>query len=94
MGVLDKYAVLLHYNVDVVKHNPYVKTPERVKRYIPPEYIPITLADTDVRSSEYVTAHDLRDYRRKTFNILMMPRVVLPYDNIAEEVYGLSIFTV
>lgn len=94
MGVIDRYGVLLHYNITVTKHTPYIKTPERRKRYVAPEYIQVTLADVDDRSCDYITAHDLRDYRRKSFNILMMPRVNLPYDAIAEEVYGLSIFTV
>lgn len=89
MDVLKGYRALWGYNVDLIPHKPYRPEPEVKRKYIPPEVTPITLAEQDSRSKDFITAHDLRDYRRTTFNMVLLPNVDLPYDIIAKEVYGL-----
>lgn len=90
MGSLDRYRYLLNYNVDITPYKPYTPPPVKRRVYVMPEALPITVADTDARSRDFVTAHDLKDYRRTAFNLVLLPKVELSYDIIAKEVYGLS----
>lgn len=89
MDILAGYRALWNYNVDLIPHTAYTEPPKEKRRYIPPKVTPITIATQDVLSKDYVTAHDLRDYRRSQFNLVLLPDVELPYDAIAKEVYGL-----
>lgn len=92
MGMLNKYKYVNNYGLEIepVKH--YTPEPKKLRAYVPPEAKLITLADLDARSKDYVTAHDLRDYRRTAFNLVLLPSVELSYDYIAKEVYGLGEF--
>lgn len=90
MGSLDKYRYLLNYGVDITPYTPYTPPPKRRRVYVVPEAVPITIADTDARSQDFVTAHVLKDYRRTSFNLVLLPTVELSYDIIAKEVYGLG----
>lgn len=90
MGVLDRYRYITNYGLEIDPYKPYIP-PKPVKRqYIVPEVIPVTIGELDPRSKNFVTAHDLRDYRRTSFNLVMLPAVELSYDAIAKEVYGLG----
>ena len=44
----------------------------------------ITLAEFDPVSKDAITAHRLRDYRRKTFNLTLLPDVHILLDEILE----------
>ena len=89
MDILDKYRYLWDKTLDLVPYTPYTPPPAAKRKYVPPKATPITIADQDMRSSNFITAHDLRDYRRTHFNLVLLPKVELPYDIIAKEVYGL-----
>lgn len=90
MGVLDKYSLINNYGIDAEPYKPYIPPPVTKREYVVPEVIPVTVAELDSRSKNFVTAHDLRDYRRTSFNLVMLPAVTLSYDAIAKEVYGLG----
>lgn len=90
MGVLARYKYITNYGIQTEDIKPYTPAPKRQREYVPPDAKLITLADLDKRSKEYVTAHDLRDYRRTAFNLVLLPSVELSYDYIAKEVYGLG----
>lgn len=91
MGILSRYGILYQYDIDT---KPEVKKSARVNtnfiKYEVPESRPITIADINVVSGNYITAHDLSDYRRASFNLTLLPEVELQSDIIAREVYGLS----
>lgn len=90
MGVLDKYRFVNNYGLSVDPYKPYIPPVQTKRQYIVPDAIPVTLSDLDPRSKDFVTAHDLKDYRRTSFNLVMLPAVELSYDAIAKEVYGLG----
>lgn len=89
MDILERYKSLWNYHLDFEIHKPYIPEPEVIRKYVPPTVKPITLTSQDMRSKGHITAHDLRDYRRTGFNLVLLPEVELPYDVIAREVYGL-----
>ena len=90
MGILKKYAIITNYGINYKPYRPYAPPEQKQRKYVAPRAIPITLADADVRSCDFIVAHDLRDYRRVSFNLVLLPRVNLDYDVIAKEVYGLN----
>lgn len=89
MDILKGYGALWNYKLDLIPHKVFTPEPKVKRKYVAPEVTPITLATQDFRTRDYITAHDLRDYRRTTFNMVLLPNVDLPYDVIAKEVYGL-----
>lgn len=44
----------------------------------------VTLAEFDPISKDVITAHRLKDYRRKTFNLTLLPDVRILLDDILE----------
>lgn len=44
----------------------------------------VTLAEFDPVSKDAITAHRLKDYRRKTFNLTLLPDVHILLDDIME----------
>lgn len=90
MAFLDKYKYVTNYGVSFESYKPYVPPVHKKRKYVPPEVPSITVADGDIRSRDFITAHDLRDYRRTSFNLVLLPKVDLAFDVIAKEVYGLG----
>lgn len=89
MGLLDRYKYITNYGIDTEPCQPYTPPVKQKREYVAPEVTPITIADSDSRSSDFITAHCLEDYRRTSFNLVLLPHVDLAFDIIAEEVYGL-----
>lgn len=90
MGILSYYKYINNYTITEDTYKPYIPPPRKEIKYVVPQAIPITTSDLDVRSRDFITAHDLRDYRRTSFNLVLLPIVTTPYDIIAKEVYGLD----
>lgn len=90
MEVLDGYRFVNNYGLLFESYKPYIPPVAAKRQYVVPEVIPVTIAELDPRSKDHITAHDLRDYRRTSFNLVMLPAVTLSYDVIAKEVYGLG----
>lgn len=44
----------------------------------------ITLAEYDPVSKDAITAHHLKDYRHKTFTLMLLPKVEVMFDSILE----------
>lgn len=44
----------------------------------------ITLAEFDVDTKNAITAHHIKDYRRKRFNLILLPKVDILFDRILE----------
>lgn len=90
MDILEVYKKLYAYRLTGDEVKPYTPPPVQKRKYVVPQAKPMTLADSGERSRDLVTAHNLSDYRRTSFNLILLPHVELSYDIIAEEVYGLS----
>ena len=69
-----------------------VKQPSVVKPFnevfagkeIIPDAKVVTLAEFDVNTKNAITAHHLRDYRRKTFHLALLPKVDIMLDKVLE----------
>lgn len=46
--------------------------------------VEITLAEYDVDTKDAITAHHLKDYRRRVFNLKLLPKIDLLFDHILE----------
>ena len=91
MGVLEKYKYVNNYGIEVEPPKGYTPpVTKKERKYVAPKAIPVTVAHTNPRSADFITAHTLQDYRRASFNLVLLPHVDLAYDIIAKEVYGLS----
>ena len=44
----------------------------------------ITLAEYDVDTKDAITAHHLKDYRRKRFNLILLPKIDTWFDRVLE----------
>lgn len=46
--------------------------------------VEVTLAEYDVDTKDAITAHHLKDYRRKVFNLKLLPKINLLFDRVLE----------
>lgn len=85
MGIIEYY--------DAIAHRPLARfTPEKPPEpERPVEYKPIldtsrvvTLSEFDPVSKEAITAHRIKDYRRRVFNFTLLPEIHLLLDDIME----------
>ena len=87
MSVIDYYA---HAYKDVVvtqvlpTSTSTVTTEKRKDFRLLDDSKVVTFAEFDPVSKDAITAHKLRDYRRKVFNMTLLPEIHLPLDSILE----------
>ena len=84
MGTIRYYSQLCN-NVRVVQH------PVKEAKVAIPEGKPIlrdtkeiTLAEYDVDTKNAITAHRIKDYRRRIYNLVLLPRVNILFDKVLE----------
>ena len=84
MGIINYYSRL--YNNVGIKQPVHIKSPEEVARGKPilKDAKEITLAQYDVDTKDAITAHNLKDYRRKRFNLVLLPKVNIIFDRVLE----------
>lgn len=84
MGYVDLYMQLIP-NV-TVQQPVVVKQPEESSVGLPivPDAVNITLAEYDVRTKNAITAHHMKDYRRKKFNLVLLPKIDILFDKLLE----------
>lgn len=70
----------------MAKQTEVVTQPEEVSQGLPiiPDAIDVTLAEYDVQTKNAITAHHLKDYRRKRFNLNLLPEVHTLFDCVLE----------
>ena len=80
---------------DILYTGLHAKQPSVTKDYVEQKSIPlkmdakcITLAQYDPATKDFVTAHRLKDYRRKQFNLLLLPEFTLPIDDLLADREG------
>lgn len=87
---LEYYKYINNYTVDV--HTPTIPEEKEAPSVLPlsmSDAKDITLASFDANTKDLITAHQLKDYRRKTFTLLLLPDVDIMYDQILKGVYEL-----
>lgn len=84
MGYVDLYLQFMP-NV-VVKQPTVVRQPEETSVGLPivPDAVDVTLAEYDVTTKNAITAHKLKDYRRKKFNLVLLPKIDILFDKLLE----------
>ena len=84
MGQIELYEKL--YGDTIVKQPIVTKSPEEVFEAFPliEDAKPITLAEYDRNTKEILTAHRMKDYRRKTFKLVLLPEVSVLFDLLLE----------
>ncbi len=46
--------------------------------------IPVTLAEYDMDTKNAITAHHLKDYRQKVYNLVLLPKLDILFDKVLE----------
>lgn len=85
MGLLDRYKIIFNFKVDVIP----VKTYENVKPkpvHILDDAHVVTIAEINPVAMGKVTAHRLKDYRRKTFSLMLLPDIQITLDELLKDV--------
>lgn len=80
MGIKD-WAVLLDKRYVDMRHKPYQPPKvEASKSFQLPTARDITLAEYDPSAQGLITAHRIRDYRRKHFTLVLLPDIEIEID--------------
>ena len=84
MGIISLYGKLL--SSTAVKQPVVPKYPEEIYEGYPllEDAVDITLAEFDRNTKDVITAHRLQDYRRKRFNLVLLPQVDIMFDRLLE----------
>lgn len=84
MGIIDYFSEL--DRKITVTQSPPVKPFEKVFKGKPilSDAKQVTLAEFDLSSKNAITAHHLKDYRRKQFNLVLLPKIDILFDKLLE----------
>lgn len=84
MSVLHYYSDLFNYPM-VKQREPY-KEVETVYAGKPilDDAVTVTLAEYDPDTKNAITAHHLKDYRRKVYNLVLLPKIDTLFDKVLE----------
>ena len=83
-NILDYYKYV-HQDVEVIQ--PFIpKSPEElsVGKLLIPDVKTITLAQYDVDTKNYITAHRMSDYRKSTFSVRLLPKINPLFNKVLE----------
>lgn len=89
MNILDKYSAIHNYGLNERPVKVYKPT-EVNKMEILSDMKTVTIAEIHPASQSFLTAHRLKDYRRKTFSLLLLPDIELPLDSLMGELPPLT----
>lgn len=84
MGVIKLYTQV--YSEMRAKQPEVVKQPDEISQGLPiiPDAVDVTLAEYDITTKNAITAHHLKDYRRKRFNLNLLPEIHTLFDSLLE----------
>ena len=82
MGVLDQYSVVHNYFYKKVEVEPYVPSENSAHIDLLSNAKRVTIAEISPAARGKITAHKLRDYRHKSFSLILLPEVNLLIDSI------------
>lgn len=84
MGIISLYSRL--YDDTLVKQPVVPKEPDMTNPGVPvlEDAKDITLAQYSRYTKEVLTAHRMKDYRRKRFNLILLPEADILFDKVLE----------
>ena len=84
MGAISLYSQL--YGDSLIKQPVVTESPEIIYSGFPllEDAKDITLAQFDRATKDVLTAHRMKDYRRKVFNLVLLPSVDVLFDKLLE----------
>lgn len=85
MNILDLYSAVHNYSVKE-SPVPVYKPPEEKSVHILTDVKSVTIAEINPASRDMISAHRLKDYRRKTFSLLLLPDISLPIDSFMGDI--------
>lgn len=80
--MLEYYGILNDYRIEEPTLVEKVKKPTPV--FALPDVKEITLAQYNPVTKDIITAHYLKDYRRSSFRLLLLPDVKTVFDSVLE----------
>lgn len=80
---LEYYAYVNNYFVDVPQKQTKIEQ-DNIPSLVLDEPKDITLAQYSPLTSDLITAHNLKDYRRKVFTLLLLPKAEIMFDKVLE----------
>lgn len=88
MGLTSTISIYnqLYGTVPRIKQPIVTKSPEEAIPGLPlvEDARDITLAQYEPMTKNHITAHRIKDYRRKTFNLVLLPEVNILFDKFLE----------
>lgn len=84
MGAVQLYAQLI--GTTPVKQPSVPVSVEKITAGQPilPDAINVTLVEFDTSTKDAITAHRIKDYRRRRFNLRLLPKVDIMFDHVLE----------
>lgn len=81
MNYIDLYGKL-YEGFRGVQQPIVTKSPEEVSKGLPlvEDARDVTLSQYEPMTKDFITAHRIKDYRRKTFNLILLPDVDVLFD--------------
>ena len=79
MNILDNYAVIHNYDYEPVVAKRYEEADVKSVHLLS-DIKQITVSETSPVTRDLITAHRIKDYRRKTFSLLLLPDIHLILD--------------
>ena len=84
MNILDNYSAIHNYAYKQQRIQRYTEEAVRSVRLLS-DMKQITVAETNPATRELITAHRIKDYRRKTFSLLLLPDIHLLLDELLSD---------
>lgn len=84
MGLLSNYAAIHNYTIDVEPVKPYSEEEQKSVTVLA-DAKQVTIAEISPIAKGKITAHKLKDYRRKSFSLILLPDIDLMLDKLLEE---------
>lgn len=80
--MLEYYSIFNDFGIE--ESTPVKKVEESTPIFALPDIQDITLAQYNPITKDIITAHYLKDYRRHTFRLLLLPDVKIVFDSVLE----------
>lgn len=85
MSTWNDLDVMKRFNFPEIK---LYEPPKKAILTVIPDVVVLTNAEADSYSSQALTCHDLRDYRRTDFEFEFLPEVKIIFEELLKEVYN------
>lgn len=84
MGVLDNYSAIHNYSLNLTPVKRYEESKPKPVTILS-DVKEVTIAEINPLAQGKITAHHLKDYRRKSFSLMLLPDISITLDKLMEE---------